>query len=1512
MSKARDIADSASIINYLDGLTTGLADSPTFTGTVTASALAVDTDVLLVDDTNNRVGVNNSSPSYPLDVTGNARIKSSLILGSNPSDPGSLILNDTSTTAYTLTLKGTGTRVYTFEGSSSGSAYSLIFNNANVPGGMNVFFYGNAVFNENGDDYDFRVESDTNTHAFFLEGSSGNVGIGTSSPAYPFVISDGGNIGFEFSPDDQNTGVNRIYSYDRGTSAYKDFKLSASQIIFGYGSSGGNEAMRIDTSGNLLINTTSGNASSRLVVSDADVQVQLKATSNSGFINFDGTNLQLSTNRDLKTGSFSDSAKSNAALFLRGTAGGSIITFYTSPSNNTTATERMRIDSSGNVGIGTTTPSYTLDTYGAVASRGSGVGNAAFILQEVGNNPWYITQFTGGSFGILYNGTSSANTKLAIDASGNVGIGTTTPSTNISATSTVLEIANSNVASVKLSNTGAGAKWELTSVNDGSFRIYDDDVLKTSIDLSGTLIHKAAAIFNEDGGDSDFRVESDTNTHALFLDGATGNIGLGRTPSAWGSGWLGVQLSAASQYGGTLSYKAGNVYLGYNAFNNGTNWIYGSNDVASLYSLGGNGSHNWSFAAAGTGGNTISFTTAMTLANTGILTNQIGAVFNESGADSDFRVESDTSTHALFVDASTSRVGIGESSPDGLLHLTGDTNANGAELYLQVNNNNTTDNLGAIHFGNFGDSTLSKILSGTSGANNSSYLTFSTSSSGSQSEAMRIDSSGNVTVANINPAPTNNVRNPGKLKLEGRGWNTSLGDRAQGWAFENSGIYSSPVNGQVYPTLLFQAKTTDSVFNETGVAGFRYSSPYYEFFTNGGAVFNETSLDQDFRVESNNNANMLFVNAGNDRVGIGTNDPALSLDVAGDVRTNNVYRNNTTSASSAGLVVSNGNSTQFASAAFWDSQHASYAGGIHLVGRSAYSGTVSHAGVIDYWTFDGSSYTREARIGWNEYTFNEASRDADFRVESDTDSHALFVDASTNNVGIRYSVPTSTLFIAGNKTFVWNASGIQNVATVSVGAASTTNNLNSFAVSGTTHNTYYPASFVINSQYGEFGTNSTNFDLTSFGVNYPGWNGSMRLRVSQGTSIHEALRITPTDTVFNELSNNTDFRVESDTNTHALFVDAGNSRVGINSTSPLTTFDVRDSTLPIFYIRPNNVIGKSDTISIIQAAATTSGSFTSTGFAKIQFESESSGGGNRAGSGISFYTNLDGFAGTTDREVSRFDRQGTLIHQKAATFNEEGGDNDFRVESDTNSYMFHVDASLDAIGIGSVLGSSYQATQQGMMQFKNGGSEANPSDGGIEFYAGQLNSGYSHRLCAFDNSAGDTPLLLQRRNNSATWSTQVTFEGSNNNVVFAGTVSKGGGSFKIDHPLPAMQGTHHLVHSFIEGPQADNLYRGRVTLVDGQASVNIDTASNMTEGTFVLLNRDVQCFTSNETGWTAVKGKVSGNMLSIEAQDNTSTDTVSWMVIGERQDQFMYDNEFADEDGHIIVEPLKKPHQQNT
>ena len=142
------------------------------------------------------------------------------------------------------------------------------------------------------------------------------------------------------------------------------------------------------------------------------------------------------------------------------------------------------------------------------------------------------------------------------------------------------------------------------------------------------------------------------------------------------------------------------------------------------------------------------------------------------------------------------------------------------------------------------------------------------------------------------------------------------------------------------------------------------------------------------------------------------------------------------------------------------------------------------------------------------------------------------------------------------------------------------------------------------------------------------------------------------------------------------------------------------------------------------------------------------------------------------------------------------------------------------------------------------------------------------------------------------------------NGVFSGSITKGSGSFKIDHPLESKKDTHHLVHSFVEAPQADNIYRGKVDLVDGSATVNLDTVSGMTEGTFILLNTNTQCFTSNETGWTAVKGSVSNNILTITAEVSC-TDSISWLVVGERHDQHMIDTEWTDDNGKVIVEPTK-------
>jgi len=169
-------------------------------------------------------------------------------------------------------------------------------------------------------------------------------------------------------------------------------------------------------------------------------------------------------------------------------------------------------------------------------------------------------------------------------------------------------------------------------------------------------------------------------------------------------------------------------------------------------------------------------------------------------------------------------------------------------------------------------------------------------------------------------------------------------------------------------------------------------------------------------------------------------------------------------------------------------------------------------------------------------------------------------------------------------------------------------------------------------------------------------------------------------------------------------------------------------------------------------------------------------------------------------------------------------------------------------------------------------------------------------------TSGTGSFTIAAQNSSSTFTFILNDAG---NVTISGSLSKGSGSFRIDHPLESLSETHQLVHSFIEGPQADLIYRGKLTLVNGKAQANIDEVSTMTNGTFEALCREVQCFTTNESGWDLVKGKVIGNIIYIESQNTSSSDEISWMVIGERKDKHMMDTDWTDDNGKIIVEPLK-------
>ncbi len=130
----------------------------------------------------------------------------------------------------------------------------------------------------------------------------------------------------------------------------------------------------------------------------------------------------------------------------------------------------------------------------------------------------------------------------------------------------------------------------------------------------------------------------------------------------------------------------------------------------------------------------------------------------------------------------------------------------------------------------------------------------------------------------------------------------------------------------------------------------------------------------------------------------------------------------------------------------------------------------------------------------------------------------------------------------------------------------------------------------------------------------------------------------------------------------------------------------------------------------------------------------------------------------------------------------------------------------------------------------------------------------------------------------------------NGNVQVTGTLSKGGGSFKIDHPLdPANQ---YLSHSFVESPDMMNIYNGNIT-TDG-AGYAIVTLPNY----FEALNQDFryQLTVIGQFAQAIVVDEIEGNQFRL--QTDKPEVKVSWQVTGIRHDPFAEAN-------RIPVEEMK-------
>ena len=120
-------------------------------------------------------------------------------------------------------------------------------------------------------------------------------------------------------------------------------------------------------------------------------------------------------------------------------------------------------------------------------------------------------------------------------------------------------------------------------------------------------------------GDTSGQLQLQTNngTTAVTID-TSQNVGIGTTPSAWGSGFKAIQFA---NYGSIAVDNTPTLQISQNCYFNGTSWIYNSTNAASNYYQlpSSSAPHVWRYAASGTAGNAITWSEAMHIASSGNL-----------------------------------------------------------------------------------------------------------------------------------------------------------------------------------------------------------------------------------------------------------------------------------------------------------------------------------------------------------------------------------------------------------------------------------------------------------------------------------------------------------------------------------------------------------------------------------------------------------------------------------------------------------------------------------------------------------------------------------------------------------------------------------------------------------------------------------------------------------------------------------------------------------------------------
>jgi len=570
------------------------------TGTsITGSSLTIDTATLVVDASNNRVGIGNASPDVSLDI-GSYTDAVHVPVGTTAQRPGSPAagyFRYNSTTSqfegYTSSWGAIGggsttlnTDLFTGNGSTVDFTISQAIDNENK---LMVFIDG--VY-QNPDAYSMPANTTlrftaapANSRKIAVYSIAGVVS-GTNLNIDSFT-GDGSDLTFTLSitPVSENNTLVYVGGVYQQKSVYS---VSGTTLTFGSGNAPPNGAsIEVATFNQTNINVPVDDTITTAKIVDANVTTAKIADVNVTTAKITDNAVTLAKMAGIARGKiiYGD-ASGNPAVLTAGGAG----TVLTSDGTDISWAEEVATNYLPLAG-GTLTGATTING-GSPALVISNSGDAKINLVRSSNTITYSMSTAGsGGHGFYDNAASSYDLYMK---AGKVGIGETTPLGHLH---------------VKSADSGG-------SVDGGT----DELVLEGSGNSGMTILSGASntgSIYFGDSGSTwdgyiayshasrEMTVAAAQGGNYIKLD-TTGSVGFSSTPTAWGSGYKSIQIG---DRGFVAAHTGSDLYIGQNAYHN-SGWKYEASVAASLTQHSG-GQITHKVAAAGTAGNAITWIDAL-------------------------------------------------------------------------------------------------------------------------------------------------------------------------------------------------------------------------------------------------------------------------------------------------------------------------------------------------------------------------------------------------------------------------------------------------------------------------------------------------------------------------------------------------------------------------------------------------------------------------------------------------------------------------------------------------------------------------------------------------------------------------------------------------------------------------------------------------------------------------------------------------------------------------------------